>query len=140
MLHAIGLLLFAIAAPPEAAVKAELEKLEGNWKMQSVEVDGVKLPADQVREMRLAFKDGKFTSYMGAQKQIGTIAVDPTKKPKTMDIVPSDGPDKGKTRATIYLLQGNTLKICGSELDKQRPADFETTDKTGVILMILRRE
>lgn len=136
----IGVLLLAIAVSPEEAIRREREKFEGNWKVASIEVDGVQLPAEQVREFTLTFKGGKFISRMGDKMQNGTYTIDPTKTPKTMDITNSDGPDKGKLRPVIYTLEDNTLRICGSEVGKDRPTEFKTKDHKGIMLMILRRE
>jgi len=37
-------------------------------------------------------------------------------------------------------LEGNTLRICGSDIDQPRPTGFDTKDRTGIILMVLRHE
>ena len=52
----------------------------------------------------------------------------------------TEGPNKGKTWPVLYALEGDTLRICGGEVGKGRPADFETRGKPGSLLMTLRRE
>ena len=155
MLSVLGALALALAAPPDADTRRELAKLDGDWKMVSVELDGAKMPEEQVRGLSLTFKSGKFTSYNAgqktksgsltsvneAQKTPGTYTIDPKKNPKAIDIVHNDGPEKGKTWALIYALDGNTLKICGpAEIGKERPSAFDAKENTGNILMILRRD
>ena len=140
MLNLVGVLALALAAPPKDAALGVPEKLDGDWQMVSIEAGGAKLPAQQVNGFSLAFKAGRFTSYMGGEKKTGTYTTDPTKKPKTMDIVPADGPDKGKTWSLIYELNGNTLRICAGEVGKERPAGFDTKGREDVILMVLRRQ
>ncbi len=135
-----GVLALVLAAPAEEVGRHEAENLEGNWRVVSVEVDGAKLPADQVRGFTLNLKAGRFVSDMGEQKQTGTYSVDASANPKRFDIVPADGPDKGKTRPMVYSLDGNVLRLCGSEIGTERPADFETKNRHGVILMVLRRD
>jgi uncharacterized protein (TIGR03067 family) len=139
MLSSIGALLtLVLAAPPQDSVHSEQEKLAGDWRLVSVEANGEKLPDQQVNEFSLTFKGDKFTSYRGGEKRTGSYTIDPTKKPKTMEIVPADGPDKGKTWSLIYDLEGNTLRICGREVGKERPTGFNTKDQKGIILMVLR--
>jgi uncharacterized protein (TIGR03067 family) len=142
MLNLIGVLVLALppGPTPEDAVRNEQKKLEGNWSAVSIEVEGAKMPAQQVNGFSLTFKAGKFTSHNGGEKMTGTYTIDPAKKPKTMDIVHADGPEKGKTWSLIYTLEGNTLRLRGGEIDKDRPGDFETKDQKGAILMIFRHE
>ncbi len=140
MLPLVAALALALPAPPDDALGGEQQKLEGNWRMVGIELDGVKQPAEQVRGFSLRFKGGRFDSNMGGQRQTGTYTIDPSKKPKAMDIVPADGPDKGQTRPLIYELDGDTLRICGSEVGKGRPAGFPAKDAKGLMLMVLRRE
>jgi uncharacterized protein (TIGR03067 family) len=140
MLKLVGLLTLVAVAPPEDPASREQEKLQGNWRLVSVEVDGMKMPAQQVNEFSLTFKAGKFTSHRGGEKRTGNYSIDLSRKPRTMDIVPAEGPDKGKTWSLIYTLEGNTLRICGSEIGKDRPEGFDTKDQKGIILMVLRHE
>jgi len=77
-------------------------------------------------------KDGKAIS--------GAFKVDATKKPKTMDMTPSEGRYKDKTLLGIYELDGDTLKICFAEPGKDRPTDFTSKAGSGVVLAIHKRE
>jgi uncharacterized protein (TIGR03067 family) len=146
----MGVLVLALAAPPDAELRSEQAKLAGNWRMVSVEADGVKMSNQQAGGLSLNFKDGTFTSTnkgdtskFGSEtiKRTGTYTIDPAKTPKVLDIVHADGPDKDKTWSLIYSMDGNTLKICGAiEVDKERPTSFDTEGKKGLILLILRHE
>jgi uncharacterized protein (TIGR03067 family) len=140
MLEIVGLLSLVLAAPPEDAVRREHEQFDGNWRLVSVEVNGERMPAQQVNNFSLTFKSGKFTSHNAGDKRTGKYTVDPASKPKTIDIVPDDGPDKGKTWSLIYTLDGNTLRICGRKIGEARPTSFDTKDQKEVILMVLRHE
>jgi RNA polymerase sigma-70 factor (ECF subfamily) len=142
MANLVAVLALAVAAPAPSddAARKEREKFDGNWRMVSVEADGARMPAQQVNGLSLTFKAGKFTSHQNGERRTGTYVLDPTKSPKAMDIVHDDGPQKGKTWALIYTLEGNTLRICGGEIGKDRPAGFDTKDQPGIVLMVLRRE
>ena len=57
------------------------------------------------------------------------IAIDPSKKPKTIDYEVTDGPTKGKKHWGIYELDGDTLKSCFGAPGAERPTDY--TSKPG---------
>jgi uncharacterized protein (TIGR03067 family) len=130
----------AEAAPPDPArVKEEQQRLEGTWKALSGEAGGMPLPLEVTRNFKLSFQGKTFITYIGDQKREGTYTVDPGKNPRTIDITLTSGPDKGKTQLAVYSVLGNTLRICGAEPGRERPAGFETRDRPGVILLMLRR-
>jgi uncharacterized protein (TIGR03067 family) len=147
MLVLMGVLTLVPGAPPEDAARADRDKLQGNWRMVSMEIDGIKAPDQVVKTFSLSFKDDKYTSLQadpaklgaGARKT-GSFTIDPSKDPRAMNILPADGEDKGKTWSLIYSLEGNTLRICGAEVGKDRPTAFESKPGTGIILMTLRHD
>lgn len=68
-----------------------------------------------------------------------TMKLDPTKNPKWIDIIFTEGPEKGKTRLGIYGLEGDTQKICYGDLDKNRPTEFVSKPGTGHRLVVFKR-
>jgi hypothetical protein len=44
-----------------------------------------------------------------------------------MDIVGTEGPNKGKTFPAIYELEGDTLRICYALEGTKRPTEFKVT-------------
>jgi uncharacterized protein (TIGR03067 family) len=128
------------AAPPDPGrVKEEQQRLQGTWKVLSGESAGTPLPLEVTRNFKLSFQGSAFITYIGDQKREGSYTVDPGKNPRTIDITLNSGPDKGKTQLAIYSVLGNTLRICGAEPGRERPTGFETHDRPGVILLMLRR-
>src|SRR5262245_59718292 len=90
-------------------VKSELAKLSGTW---TREVDG--------KSFIFHFNQEKFasiSSYPDANfATVATVTIDPTKKPKRMDLTFSEATGraerlKGKTQLDIYQLDGDTLKF-----------------------------
>jgi uncharacterized protein (TIGR03067 family) len=121
--------------------KDELAKFQGNWAVESMTTDGEDVPADVVKAFKMTFKGDNYRVVIGAEmKTDGTIILDTSKKPKVIDIVPDNGPDRGKKQPGIYEIDGDKLKICAAQPGKERPATFETKGKVGYTLMILRRE
>jgi uncharacterized protein (TIGR03067 family) len=113
-------------------------KIQGTWMLESLEADGQQGPAEIIATLTLSFKDDKlvfspgepgFTNY--------TFKLDPTTTPPSFDMTPVEGTDKGKATKGIYLLQGDTLKICLGH-DK-RPKDFTTKAASGRAMYVLKR-
>lgn len=120
--------------------KKELEKLKGTWKFVSIEVDGMKLPDDATADTQLVLDGDKFTLIESGTASKGTFTVDVTKKPKTIDAVFIEGPEKGKKCLGIYELEGDTYKVCiGMPGVKDRPKEFATKKDSGHVLEVLMR-
>jgi uncharacterized protein (TIGR03067 family) len=77
---------------------------------------------------------------VGDETVQGTIEINPTKKPKTIDVKPEIGTNKGKTLLGIYELDGDSLKICLALPDKDRPTAFATAAENGQQLVVYKRE
>ncbi len=62
----------------------------------------------------------------------GTIRIDPTKRPKAMDIV-FEAAGKKEVLPGIYELQGDTLRICYG--GKERATEFVAKGNTVILLL-----
>src|SRR5262245_54750021 len=96
---AAGLLIAADTATDD--VKKEKDKLKGTWNVVSLETGGEKGPEEFTKGATLTFEDEKATFKAGGENHLGTYKIDPGKKQKTIDIIPSDGPDKDKAMQGI---------------------------------------
>ena len=77
--------------------------------------------------MKLVVEGDKYAVTVGKSPlDKGTTKIDPAAKPKTMDIIGTDGPNKGKTFLAIYELNGDTLRVCYDLTGKVRPTEFKT--------------
>jgi uncharacterized protein (TIGR03067 family) len=108
---------------PDELAKKELEKLEGTWIKDSWEYKGA--PQIGARAGHYVFKGDKFT-YFEDDKEYhkGTIKVDPGKH--FIDLVITDGADKGTSMLGLYELKEDTLKICFGPGGKTRPKELKT--------------
>src|SRR5271156_314856 len=114
LLSLAALLLFAVAAFPQDETKTEHMKFQGKWAIESAVADGKELPAEVVKVFAMTFKGDAYTVSIGAEKTEGTFTLDPSKNPKTIDIVPDNGPDRGKKQPGIYEIDGDKIKICAA--------------------------
>ena len=137
---ALALALFTISQARTADDKPENTSPEGNWVAIETETGGKKYPAKAAQKMKLVIKDSKYTSSMGKFVDKGTVKFDTTANPMTIDIVMSEGPNKGKTQQAIFEQKDDTLKLCIDLSGKERPKSFETKEDNMYYLTTYKRE
>jgi uncharacterized protein (TIGR03067 family) len=123
----------AFPAAHDSAIKKERQALQGTWKLVAAKTRGEHLGKYNLPYVRLiVHANGTATLKSIKPDMRAAFRVDPAKKPKSLDLVPLDGKDKGKTRHLIYKLEGGKLFILGSSLlggspgvqVEDRPRDF----------------
>jgi uncharacterized protein (TIGR03067 family) len=124
-----------------AAVKKELKKVTGTWQLVASEKDGVKAPEADLNQTTIVITGDKYTMERdGKTVEQGWVCIDPTRKPKLIDIYPTK--PEGKVEMGIYELDGDdTLKVCITHpgTEHTRPRLFSTTKGTGHVLMVAKR-
>ncbi|HLG17089.1 MAG TPA: TIGR03067 domain-containing protein [Blastocatellia bacterium] len=117
------------------AVEEDWKTIEGTWIPVTFELSGQKLPEEALKDTKLVLTDGRYT-YQNDQ---GTYKLMPGEKPRAMDIIGVDGPNKGKTFLAIYDLTGDTLRICYDLGGKTRPSEFTSRPGTKQFLASYKR-
>lgn len=135
-LIALALLFAATAISQEAA---DRKALAGKWTPVSAELAGAKLPEAQLAVISLTIADANYLVQVGKAIDKGTLKIDSAKKPRAMDIIGTDGPNKGKTMLAIYEIDKDTLKICYDLEGKNRPTDFTSSKEKPHFLVVYRR-
>jgi uncharacterized protein (TIGR03067 family) len=107
-------------------VATESKALSGTWQLTAGEIGGGPFPEAQLKITKLVIDGDKYTVTVGDKIDKGSVKLDLTKKPKAMDIIGNDGPNKGKTFLAIYELNGDKLRICYDLTGKERPKEFKT--------------
>lgn len=140
--HAAAVLVLGVVltSPARGDEKADLKKLEGTWLPAEAMFGGRNWPDEERKAIKLVIADGKYTVTVHGQDDKGTLKLDTKAKPAAMDIVGTDGPNKGKTFPAIYELSGDTLKICYALDGKERPGTFESKPDTRLFLVTYKRE
>ena len=132
---AFGLLIAANSSGGDAA-KGELKKLEGTWSMVSGEAKGENLPESTIKSAKLTIVGDKYSVKVSENAIAGIQTIDPTTKPKGIDAMDTEGPNKGKKAFGIYKLEKGVFTVCLAPPGKDRPTEFTTKSGTGEILHV----
>jgi len=131
--------LFLVAHTWSQDTAGEQKKLDGAWTPTTAELSGQPFPEELLKKMKLIVSGENYTVHVGDKIDRGKVKLDTSKKPKTMDIIGTDGPNKGKTFLAIYELNGDTLRVCYDLGGKDRPTEFKTKKDTLVFLATYQR-
>jgi uncharacterized protein (TIGR03067 family) len=135
--------LFGVSLARGGDAKADLDKIQGTWKVESIKESKGGDPADKMaKDFVVTVKDDVMTITLASTKNklvSYKLTLDPSKNPKTIDFKHADGEDKGKTERGIYKIEGDSFTFCVNDFDKDRPAAFATKDGTGISLVTLKR-
>jgi uncharacterized protein (TIGR03067 family) len=130
-----------VAAEPQSANDAK--NLQGTWQAVDLEANGEKRSDDEIKESKVVIQgDEIFAVKSKGEDPHLKFKLDSSKTPKTIDLIPIDGPDKGKTFPGIYSLENGKLRLClnifGKDLSK-RPTEFKTQAGDGTGFATLER-
>jgi len=137
-----GMLLAALTATLAlgtalVADDAGLKALEGTYKVVGLTKSGDVVPDDVLKSVSVIFKADEMTLKLPERALPAKIKVDGKKSPMTIEITPSDGPEKGKTFLGIYRIEKDELTIAFNEKG-DRPTEFKA--EGDVALMKLKKD
>jgi uncharacterized protein (TIGR03067 family) len=142
----IAILTFALVLPGSlfnqaGDAKKDQELLQGEWKVESMqESDGKNPAAAHVMELTLLVKGDAMKMVRKDEPVMSyKFRLDASKKPKMIDFLVQDGPDKGKTEQGIYQIEGAKVTFCINDPGKPRPATFATQAGTKISLIVISR-
>ena len=113
--------------------------IQGTWVPVTAELSGGKFPDDVRKTIKLKIEGNVYTATVGDVVDTGTVSVNTKSEPRTMDIVGTDGPNKGKTFQAVYEMNSDTLRICYDLSGKSRPTEFKTTAGSQLYLVTYKR-
>ena len=134
----IGIILLTAAVRGQDAAD-ERKLLQGTWLPTAAELSENPFGESTLKIMKLVVEGDKYNVTVGISVDMGTIRIDPAAKPKTMDIIGADGPNKGKTFLAIYELNGDMLRVCYDLTGKVRPTEFKTRKGEALFLATYKR-
>jgi uncharacterized protein (TIGR03067 family) len=136
--------LFAVTLLGVTARAADdLEAFQGTWRLVGGEIQGQEIPAGELPDGKVTFKNDRFNATIGDHSIEGTISVDADRDPKTFDADHEKGEDRGKKQYGIYKFEDEKLTICsagpGSE-ESDRPTEFRTQPGENSMLFEFERD
>ena len=125
----------------DEAIKKDRRLYAGTWQVVSAEANGNKVSEEDAKKILVINKEnGTWTLEVeGKVVAKGASKIDPTKKPKTIDLTETEGEEKGKTFLGIYEVGKDSRKVCLAESGKQRPAEFSSKPGSGHIMVVFKR-
>jgi RNA polymerase sigma-70 factor (ECF subfamily) len=132
----------AIGSQAKDTPKDDQEAILGAWKVEKAEVEG-KEPDDAqagvIKGLKMVFTKEKIvTELPDGTKRESAYKLDPTKKPKAIDI----NYQGREMTENVYTLEGDTLKVCGFLPGKGagRPTEVGSKEGSGTMMITLKRE
>jgi uncharacterized protein (TIGR03067 family) len=132
-----GIALAAGVLAQDAKNTKSAAALQGTWAITSI--NGQAAPEGSP-EMTLTFTADKYHQTLGGEvNERGTIKVDASKKPMTIDLIITEGSDAGKTQLGIIEVTGDTVRATlNTPGTNERPTDF--TVKEGFIMFVAKKK
>jgi len=138
------LLLLSLAASLMSAAddpETDLNRLQGSWRVVSVEHDGKRSMAAEKAVWEFS-DDDLLIEVAGRAKSKGRISLAPNTTPKAIsrNFTTAIGGDFIRfIERGIYRLEGETLWICFSEAARDRPTEFASKPGSRTTLVVLKR-
>src|SRR5262245_27402900 len=106
----LGAALVSVGTAAGGDAKAELNKFEGTWAVESLQYDGKSEPADKLRHYAYTFTGTKVAQRLRdrqeEERKEGTFTIDTDKKPRQIDVT-----TESLTIVGIYAFEGGKLKL-----------------------------
>jgi len=126
----------------EVAVAKDLQAFKGTWRLSSKEEDGKKFSEEEIKDVIGTIDGSGKVSVRRGDKVIneGTVKLDPTRKPKPIDVIFTGGERKGQAVLGIYEIEGDAFRVCVAHPGDERPAEFSAKAGSGCTLVAYQRE
>ena len=121
-------------------VRGDSERIQGTWIPSTAELGGKPFPDEARKTIKLSVQRNKYTVLVGKNADRGTIKLNAAAKPKTLDVIGTEGPNKGKTILAIYELGDDSWTIYYDLSGKSRPKEFKTRKDSQLFLVSYKRE
>jgi uncharacterized protein (TIGR03067 family) len=126
----------------DEAINKDRKKNEGTSRIVAIQVNGTKAMDEDAKRITVVdASDGTWSIRSeGKEKSKGTSIIDPAKKLKTIDFIPTEGDGKGKQSLGIYEISEKTRRLCFAPPGAERPTEFVSTLDSKHILVTFERE
>lgn len=145
-LVACGLLaVFSVAFAEDTkdkAVKKDRELLNGTWRIVALVVNGNPASEEDARKLTVVNGPDNTWKLLSEEREIarGINAIDPTRSPKSIDIIPIEEGKERETNPGIYEISEKSRKLCFAPPGSPRPDAFTSSVDSQWILVTFERE
>jgi uncharacterized protein (TIGR03067 family) len=123
------------------SAQEDLQKLAGTWKMESLEIEGKQIERDRFSATKLTVRGDKYIVKTAKSEYQVTLRLDPSGKPKEIDMDFANGKEPSKVSKGIYDLDGDQFRLCRAQAaGAARPTEFATKPDSGLFLVVWKRE
>jgi uncharacterized protein (TIGR03067 family) len=145
----VGATALSADEPKGDAVKKEMDKLQGVWVWRAHEQEGKENNSERAeatsRGQLHTVKGNKWeTKYKFGDKVYtfsGTVKIDPTTTPKSIDFTFDNTPNAGKTMKGVFEVDGNELRLCWGQVGKDdRPKTVRTKKGSAETVQLYKRQ
>lgn len=123
-----------------AAQADDVKAMEGKWTVASAEAGGQSVDSEDLRALVVTIAGDHYELMTKEGPDAGTLKLDETQKPKTMDATDTEGFDAGKVIRAIYELTGDTMRVCYALDGSARPTEFATKEGSPWLLITYQRQ
>lgn len=137
--------LFCLAlAQPSTRDKAkkDLERMQGTWTMQALEVNGKDVTAEKLQDTILIIKGDEYRTKIKGKEPLGfRLKLDPSKDPKAVEMIQIQPDGVEIAIKGIYTFENDSFKICrGLTPAQERPNQFATWPDTNYFVVTWKRQ
>ena len=116
-----------------ATMNPALEQLRGAWQAVRMETAGGPLPAEAANRVRYVFEGGRVTLFEdGKPVGTGSVSLDASASPATIDVLMLDGPGRGQAALGVYAIDGDRLTLCTGP---ERPGGLSAAGSAALLEM-----
>jgi uncharacterized protein (TIGR03067 family) len=108
----------------------DLKAMQGRWSATIAETNG-KPASDELRNLKLVLVVESDTFRILANDKVisaGKLKFDPSKSPRTLDAINTEGPLKGVVQKAIYRIKCDSMTAVFAKPGTARPTEFKTKD------------
>lgn len=139
----IGLVAcFLLAAVPRVCTPTrDIEKMQGTWIILSVETNGTRMGSKELQDApgELTLNGNHYLLKFGEIINTGTFKLESENSPRAINVIPGDGPNKGRLFPGIYTIEGDLMKTCFNVGGGERPTAFTTKDQPDWVVVEQKR-
>lgn len=135
------LAFFALLIAAATTARADdLQAMAGTWIVAAAEAEGKPVESDDLKALVVKITGDRYEVLTKDGTKAGTLKLDETQKPKTMDATSTEGDDIGKVVKAIYELTGDTMRVCYGFDAGTRPTEFATREGAPWLVITYKRE